>query len=57
MYDKDLPTINEDYRGKRYCIIYGLSAFAYSRIALVKKNVCNAKEDKVGVHCLVHWQL
>ena len=52
-----MPTINEDYRGKRYCIIYGLSAFAYSRIALVKKNVCNAKEDKVGVHCPVHWQL
>ena len=44
----DFPTINEDYRGKKYCIAYGLSAFAYSRTALVKKNVCNSEEDKVG---------
>ena len=44
----DFPTINEKFRGKKYCITYGWSAFAYSRTALVKKNVCNAEEDKVG---------
>jgi len=43
----DFPTINEDYRGRKYCITYGLSAFSYSRTALVKKNVCNSAEDKV----------
>ena len=43
----DFPTINEDYRGKRYCYTYGMSAFAYSRTALVKKNVCDASDDKV----------
>jgi len=43
----DFPTINEDYRGKKYCYTYGMSAFAYSRTALVKKNVCNPKEDKI----------
>ena len=45
----DFPTINEDYRGKKYCYAYGLSAFAYSRTALVKKNVCNPAEDKVSL--------
>jgi len=43
----DFPMINENYRGKKYCYVYGLSAFAYSRTALVKKNVCNPAEDKV----------
>merc|ERR1712126_283194 len=43
----DFPTINEDYRGKKYCYTYGMSAFAYSRTALVKKDVCTSKEDKV----------
>ena len=43
----DFPMINEEYRGKRYCITYGTSAYAYSRTALVKKNVCNAEKDKV----------
>merc|ERR1719427_1941514 len=43
----DFPTINEDYRGKAYCYTYGVSAYAYSRTALVKKNVCNSEEDKV----------
>ena len=27
----DFPTINEDYRGKAYCIVYGWSAIDYSR--------------------------
>ena len=44
----DFPMINENYRGKKYCYVYGLSAFAYSRTALVKKNVCNPAEDKVS---------
>jgi len=43
----DFPTINEAYRGKKYCYVYGVSAFAYSRTALVKKNVCNPDDDKV----------
>jgi len=43
----DFPTINEAYRGKEYCIIYGWSSYDYSRIALVKKNVCDHTQDKV----------
>ena len=43
----DFPTINEAYRGKKYCYAYGVSAFALSRIALVKKNVCTSEDDKV----------
>ena len=27
----DFPTINEDYRGKFYCIVYGWTAIDYSR--------------------------
>ena len=46
----DFPTINEDYRGQAYCYAYGLSAYAYSRTALVKKNVCNPEEDKVRLN-------
>lgn len=43
----DFPVINEAYRGKKYCITYGVSAFDYSRTALVKKNVCDSNQDKV----------
>merc|ERR1712038_2243631 len=43
----DMGVINEAYRGQKYCIIYGWSSFDYSRIALVKKNVCDASKDKV----------
>jgi carotenoid cleavage dioxygenase-like enzyme len=43
----DFPTINEAYRGKEYCIIYGWSAYDYSRTAMVKKNTCDATKDKV----------
>jgi len=43
----DFPVINEKYRGKNYCYVFGVTAFDYSRIALVKKNICNPKEDKV----------
>ena len=31
----------------QYCIIYGWSAFDYSRMALVKKNTCDATKDMV----------
>jgi len=43
----DFPTINEAYRGKEYCIIYGWSAFDYSRTAMVKKNTCDPTGDRV----------
>ena len=43
----DFPTINEEYRGKKYCITYGMAAFAYSRVAVVKKNVCDPDKDEV----------
>ena len=43
----DFPTINEDYRGKAYCFLYGWSAMDYSRHTLVKKNVCDSSRDKV----------
>jgi len=43
----DFPMINEAYRGKSYCFLYGLSAFAYTRMALVKKNMCDSSQDKV----------
>jgi len=43
----DFPTINEEFRGLEYCIVYGWSAMDYSRMALVKKNVCDSTKDKV----------
>merc|ERR1719481_713867 len=43
----DFPMINENYRGKEYCYTYGVSMYAYSRTALVKKDVCNSEGDKV----------
>ena len=50
----DFPTINEAYRGKKYCITYGVTAVAYSRVALVKKNLCDSDLDKVT---LIHMDL
>lgn len=47
----DMAVINEEYRGREYCIIYGWSSFDYSRNALVKKNVCDASKDKV-----LYWE-
>jgi carotenoid cleavage dioxygenase-like enzyme len=43
----DFPTINENFRGVAYCVVYGWSAIDYSRMALVKKNVCDSTQDKV----------
>ena len=31
----------------QYCVIYGWSSFDYSRIGLVKKNVCDHTKDQV----------
>ena len=31
----------------QYCIIYGWSSYDYSRIGLVKKNVCDYTKDQV----------
>jgi len=43
----DFPIINENYRGKKYCIVYGWSEFAYSHQTLTKKNMCDDSEDKI----------
>jgi beta-carotene 15,15'-monooxygenase/beta,beta-carotene 9',10'-dioxygenase len=43
----DFPVINERFRGRHYCIAYGLTAFDYSRMALVKKNMCDPSKDLV----------
>jgi len=45
----DFPTINENYRSKQYCYIYGI-AYNYDgtdmlHMALVKKDVCTGKND------------
>ena len=47
----DMPVINEKYRSKSYCYIYGIvlkkDNMQLGNIALVKKNVCgNSSEDK-----------
>nr|WKB14787.1 BCO1 protein [Sinohyriopsis cumingii] len=46
----DMPTINENYRYKNYCFVYGVvlkkDDMELSRIALVKKDLCNMKRDK-----------
>jgi len=43
----DFPTINEDYRGKSYCYAYGAVSIDYAQHALVKKGICDYKQDKV----------
>jgi len=42
----DFPTVNEDYRGKPYCISYGWSSYGYSRMTLVKRNLCNHTQSR-----------
>jgi len=44
----DFPTINENYRGRRYCFLYGI-AYNYDHkdflhMALVKKDLCGGKD-------------
>jgi len=43
----DFPVINEEHRGKPYCIVYGWSAHGYSHQVLTKKNICDPTQDKV----------
>lgn len=43
----DFPSINENYRGKPYCYLYGYSIIDYTRTAIVKKDLCNTGLDKV----------
>ena len=46
----DLPTINEHYRSKDYCYVYGtvlkIDNSTLSRLAIVKKDLCNENNDK-----------
>ncbi|KAK3100022.1 hypothetical protein FSP39_013602 [Pinctada imbricata] len=46
----DLPTINEKYRGKEYCFVYGFSAMIdginYSNSSIVKKDMCKNTTDR-----------
>lgn len=45
----DVPTINENYRSKHYCFVYGVVFKSDSKIwgnfSFVKKDVCNASGD------------
>merc|ERR1719187_1006656 len=43
----DFPTINEKYRGKSYCWVYGWVALDYTRQSLVKRNVCGEGGEKM----------
>jgi len=43
----EFPIINEAYRGKPYCILYGWSSIQLSRQTLVKKNFCDDSLSKV----------
>jgi len=43
----EFPVINENYRGKSYCILYGWSAYQVSRQILVKKNLCDDSLSKI----------
>jgi len=43
----DFPTINENYRGKSYCWVYGWVALDYSRHTLIKRNVCGQGGEKM----------
>lgn len=43
----EFPIINEAYRGRSYCILYGWSMYGYTHMVLTKKNLCNPNEDKI----------
>ncbi|XP_063421205.1 beta,beta-carotene 15,15'-dioxygenase-like [Mytilus trossulus] len=49
-HNLDLPTINENYRYKDYCFVYGLvlkiDNVTLSREAIVKKDLCRDNNDK-----------
>ena len=44
------PTINENYRSRKYCFVYGIALKAdnmtYSNMSLVKKDLCGNSTDK-----------
>jgi len=42
----EFPIVNEEYRGKPYCILYGWTAIQVSRQTLVKKNLCDDSLSK-----------
>ena len=42
----EFPVINEAYRGRFYCIIYGWSEYGYSRTVLIKRNLCVPDESR-----------
>merc|ERR1712212_293576 len=43
----DFPTINEAYRGRRYCYAYGVIMLEYSRHHLVKRSLCDPEKDRL----------
>jgi len=43
----EFPTINENYRGKKYCWVYGWVSIGYSHHTLVKRNVCGQGGEKM----------
>ena len=43
----DFPTINEAYRGRRYCFAYGVIMLDYSRHHLVKRSLCDPSKDRI----------
>jgi len=46
----DFPTINEKFRGRRYCYAYGVVAIDYAFNALVKKSLCDDAPEKDRVY-------
>jgi len=46
----DFPTINEKFRGRRYCYAYGVVAIDYAFNALVKKSLCEDAPEKDRVY-------
>ena len=44
----DFPLINPEYEGRPYCYAYGQAIVEQFRQYLVKKNICDSSQDKVG---------
>jgi len=49
----DFPTINEAYRGRKYCIVYGWISIDYSVITIIKRNICTG--EKLTWHKKNHY--
>ncbi len=45
----DMPAINEEYRQRKYCYVYGIvlksDGLNLSNVTLVKKGICNSNQD------------